>query len=294
MLVPTTELAARIEQAECRLVADCTRSAARRRPHVETLVQPIAGGVATFAGPGSPLDKLAGLGFQGAPRPPGQLAAELAAELAAIEQVFARHGSPLQVELSSLADPSIGRLLTTRGYVLMGFEDVLGRTLTPDEPHSAGLAAPTEIQISRSEPDELPLWLDTVVSGFATPDTQGVASHEDFPRDALAEAIGDMASAAGFVRHMARRHGQPAGGASLRMSEGVAQLCGAATLPAHRRRGVQTALLETRLAEAAKAGCDLAVVTTLPGSKSQHNVQRRGFSLLYTRAILVREPATGG
>lgn len=285
MLLTTIALAARIEQAECRLVADCTRSAARRRPHLETLVLPIAGGVATFAGPGSPLDKLAGLGFQGAP---------LEAELAAIEQAFARHGTPLQVELSTLADPSIGRLLTTRGYVLVGFEDVLGRTLSPDEPYPAGFAAQAEIQISRSEPDELPLWLDTVVSGFATPDTQGVASHEEFPHDALAEAVGDMASAAGFVRHMARRHGQPAGGASLRMSEGVAQLCGAATLPAHRRHGVQTALLETRLAEAARAGCDLAVVTTLPGSKSQHNVQRRGFSRLYTRAILVREPVTAG
>jgi GNAT superfamily N-acetyltransferase len=74
------------------------------------------------------------------------------------------------------------------------------------------------------------------------------------------------------------------------MSEGVAQLCGAATLPAHRRHGVQAALLGTRLAAAARAGCDLAVVTTLPGSKSQHNVQRRGFELLYTRAVLVHQP----
>jgi len=81
-----------------------------------------------------------------------------------------------------------------------------------------------------------------------------------------------------------------AGGASMRLTDGVAQLCGAATLPAHRRRGVQTALLEERLAIAAAAGCDLAVVTTQPGSKSQQNVQARGFDLLYTRAILVREP----
>jgi hypothetical protein len=30
------------------------------------------------------------------------------------------------------------------------------------------------------------------------------------------------------------------------------------------------------------------VITTLPGSKSQQNAQRRGFDLLYTRAILVK------
>ncbi|MEJ2340034.1 MAG: hypothetical protein P8Y15_14260 [Gemmatimonadales bacterium] len=76
----------------------------------------------------------------------------------------------------------------------------------------------------------------------------------------------------------------------MRLSGGIAQLCGAATLPEHRRRGVQTALLARRLADAAHAGCDVAVVTTQPGSKSQENVQRRGFELLYTRAILVREP----
>ena len=82
--------------------------------------------------------------------------------------------------------------------------------------------------------------------------------------------------------------GVVAGGGGLRITEGVAQLIGAATAPAHRRQGVQTALLSTRLADAAAAGCDIAVVTTAPGSKSQQNVQRQGFHLLYTRAVLVK------
>jgi ribosomal protein S18 acetylase RimI-like enzyme len=77
-------------------------------------------------------------------------------------------------------------------------------------------------------------------------------------------------------------------GASLRVCDGVATLCGAATHPQHRRRGVQSALLATRVRAAAAAGCDVAVVTTQPGSKSHENVQRQGFELLYTRAILVR------
>jgi hypothetical protein len=54
--------------------------------------------------------------------------------------------------------------------------------------------------------------------------------------------------------------------------------------------GGQAALLPARLADAAAACCDIAVVTTQPGSKSQQNVQRRGFDLLYTRAILVKQP----
>ncbi len=46
----------------------------------------------------------------------------------------------------------------------------------------------------------------------------------------------------------------------------------------------------TAASNAATAGCDVVVVTTQPGSVSQRNVRRRGFDLLYTRAILVRPP----
>jgi GNAT superfamily N-acetyltransferase len=91
---------------------------------------------------------------------------------------------------------------------------------------------------------------------------------------------------------IARRGGAIAGGGSFRIEDGVAQLSGAATLPDHRRQGVQSALLRVRLTEAAQRGCDIAVVTTEPGSKSQENVQKAGFSLLYARAVLVKAPSS--
>jgi hypothetical protein len=62
-------------------------------------------------------------------------------------------------------------------------------------------------------------------------------------------------------------------------------------LPVFRRRGVQTALLRRRLADAYEAGCELALLTTSPGSKSQENGHRQGFELLYSRALLVRPVA---
>jgi GNAT superfamily N-acetyltransferase len=99
-----------------------------------------------------------------------------------------------------------------------------------------------------------------------------------------------MAEAKGFSRYLALIDGKAVGGASLRICGGIAQLAGAATLPTYRRRGVQTALLNARLRDALAAGCDIAVVTTQPGSKSQENVQRRGFALLYTRAVLIKQP----
>jgi len=274
----STSLAARIERAECRLLTDSAEAIARRRD-LAVLVRPIAGGVATFTREGSPLNKLAGLGFAGAVDP---------AELEPIERAFEERGVALQAEVATLGDPSVVELLTRRGYVLHGFENVLGRRL-PAKPAAAPVPAPGEgIRVAPSEIDELATWLDVVVAGFAAPDDQGVPSHESFPREALEEAVTDMATAVGFERYLARRDGEPAGAASLRLFDGVAQLTGAATLPEHRRRGVQTALLAARLAAAVEAGCDVAVVTTQPGSKSHENVQRQGFELLYARAILVR------
>ncbi len=192
---------------------------------------------------------------------------------------------PVRAEVASLGDPAVVRMLTGRGYRLEGFENVLGRSLP------AGRVAPLPegLAIAPVPVEELGTWLDVVVTGFASPDAQGVVSGESYPRDLVESVMADMASAEGFSCYLARRDGVPAGGASLRLSEGVAHLCGAATLPAHRRRGVQSALLAARLEIAAGAGCDVAVVITEPGSKSQENVQRQGFEMLYTRAVLVRE-----
>jgi len=178
-------------------------------------------------------------------------------------------------------------MLTERGYALVGFENVLGLALDRLE-HPAEPATPS-MSIARTTAQDDEAWLDAVLTGFLNADTyDGPASHESFDRDVLRRVYEDMASAHGFERFLARVDGKVAGGASLRIFEGIAQLCGAATLPEYRRRGVQSALLRYRLADSAQRGCDVAVVTTMPGSKSQQNVQRAGFELLYARAILVK------
>ncbi|MGW4531657.1 GNAT family N-acetyltransferase [Nocardia sp. NPDC004340] len=270
-----TDLAARIEGVETELIAKGSAAAAARLGPDTGFVIPLAGGVASFAEDGSPLNKIAGLGFAGIPDE---------AELDEIERLFAARKTPVQAEVSQLGDPGVGELLTGRGYRLVSFENVLGREL------GAALTADVAsgVEVTPSGADEFDAWLDVVADGFAHPDTQGVASHEEFPAEIIANAMRDLTGAAGVRRFLARRDGRVAGGASLRLARGVAQLTGAATDPAHRRHGVQSSLLSVRLAEASAAGCDIAVVTTQPGSKSQQNVQRQGFSLLYTRAILVK------
>jgi len=271
-----TALARRIERAETGLIADTSR-ATQARTGTEGFLIPIAGGMASFAEPDSPFNKVVGLGFDGVPS---------AAELDVIEKAFADRGAPTQVELAHLAESAIGELLSDRGYRLESFENVLGLALDGDDPEPI---TPPGIEVRRSTADELDAWVAVVADAGTHPDTQGLPWHDEFPREVIENAERDFA-AAGGTRYAAFRDGVLAGGADFRITDGIAQLAGAATAPAHRRHGVQSALVAARLADARAAGCDVAVIVTQPGSKSQQNAQRRGFDLLYTRATLVKHP----
>jgi GNAT superfamily N-acetyltransferase len=277
-------MAARIERAECQTVLAFAAELESRGADV--MIHEIAGASAVFAGPGQPINKLAGLGF----------AAIDEAAMARVERGYDARGAELRVELSTLADPSAGMLLTRRGYGLAGYENVLGLPL--DASLEASLQVAVEADAARgvivtgAGADETGTWIDTVTDGFCHPDVfDGPPPTESYGREAILEAMAVVTAVPGLALYLARRDGAVAGGGSVRISARLAQLSGASTLPAHRRRGVQSALLRARLLDAARQGCDLAIVTTEPASKSQENVQRAGFVLLYSRAVLIRASA---
>ncbi|MBR7839608.1 hypothetical protein KDL01_40525 [Actinospica durhamensis] len=83
-------------------------------------------------------------------------------------------------------------------------------------------------------------------------------------------------------RYLARIDSRPAAAASLYLTPDGALLSGAATLPQHRRRGCQNALITRRLADAS-ALTDLAVVTVAYGSASHTNLEHAGFRQTHTR-----------
>lgn len=274
-LTASTALAARIDRAELTLVMGMADAMRATGAHVDAW--PIGGSFAVLGEADSPFNKLIGLGFDGLPD---------AAELDTIERGHAARRARLQVELATLADPAVGRLLTSRGYRLIGFENVLARRLD-----QVATAAAEGIGIVEVDADSSARWITTVTEAFLQADVfDGPASHESFDRATLERTYQYFAAVPGASRLLARLDGEVAGGASLFMHEHTALLCGAATLPASRRRGVQSALLQARLTRAREAGCEMAVVTTQPGSKSQENVQRAGFELIYSRAVLVKEP----
>ncbi|MGZ4436606.1 MAG: GNAT family N-acetyltransferase [Nocardioidaceae bacterium] len=83
--------------------------------------------------------------------------------------------------------------------------------------------------------------------------------------------------------------------ATLFVGNGVGTLAGAATLPSHRGRGAQQALMVRRMRDAAAAGC--AVVTCETGAEtaadpnpSLHNMRRLGLTELYERRNWVWRP----
>jgi len=82
--------------------------------------------------------------------------------------------------------------------------------------------------------------------------------------------------------------GHAAACGSLTQVDGIAWLGGAATLPSHQGRGLQTALIARRLHSAAAQGCEYAAVTALVGGASARNLLRVGFQLMYTQVVLTR------
>lgn len=233
------------------------------------IVLPLAGGAAVFSRPGSPTNKAIGVALSG----------EFdVRELEAAEAALRERGESLRIELATTAHAGAAKQLTERGYQLEAFENVLGRRVP-----TAGESKATAIDVERVE--SLEPWMDVLIRGFARPD--GTSPVEEYPREVLESAVGDVARVDGLVRYVAHSNGEIAGAASMRMYDRVAILSGASTLFEHRRRGVQGALLQTRLEDARTRGADVAVITTAPASRSHANAIRHGFTLLYARAVLI-------
>jgi hypothetical protein len=121
-MFPSQTLARRIERAEMGQVVAAARAAARRVPAVQLIIREMNGGAAVFVERGAPFNKVVGAGFEGVP------AADV---LDRLEQDFAERQAPLQFAVATLADPALMRALTARGYLLTGFEHVLGLPLDP-------------------------------------------------------------------------------------------------------------------------------------------------------------------
>ncbi|MGC4046340.1 MAG: GNAT family N-acetyltransferase [Armatimonas sp.] len=130
-----------------------------------------------------------------------------------------------------------------------------------------------EIQVRRSEPEEKEAYLDLFQQAFdhrdeRVPEYRPIQWAED--------------SLPGGARYIAEIEGKPVGMASFPVANGVGFMGTAGVLPEYRRRGVQKALIQRRLADAPALGCDLVLAGGSPGSTTYRNFERAGFRLIPT------------
>lgn len=219
--------------------------------------------------PGSPmLNRVVGLGTDGPVDPDG------------LDEALAAMGdTSFYVAVSPSADPELDRLLAGRGL-----EQGWGWMLFERE---AGLAPTAETALAIVEvTDELAdAWASIVVTGYGLPASS-------------LPAVATVPALEGWTAFVAVENDEPVAAAAVWTEPPAAYFGFAATLPEHRGKGGQGALVAARIAHAVDAGCTALVTETgeardgSPGA-SYRNLLRHGFRERFVVAHRLRQRPPG-
>jgi ribosomal protein S18 acetylase RimI-like enzyme len=266
-------LARRFEACEEMPQVLYARAFQKMRPEIGAEEQEICGGHMSFAGVGSPIGRATGLGLD------RDFGAE---DLDRVEHFYRAHDAPAQVDLCPLHDPAVFEMCKERGYSIAELNNVLYRRLDPKENFPD---PPDGCAIRRGQTEE-------------APELGAIVERAFFPEGApeaykgLLTPLYQMPGALTFAADI--DGAAVACGVGLVISDHrIFAICGAGTTAEFRRRGLQTALLHARLASAAQAGCEYAVVVTQGGSASQRNCERLGFNVAYSKVTVIKELPNG-
>ncbi len=176
-------------------------------------------------------------------------------------------------EVTPFTLPSTVDLLRSHGFVHDPLRDTTASARRIPGPE---IAAPDDIVVRSviSETD-LELWQDVNAAGWGHTSPERRSASDLF---AVAAHVNDKD---GMVIAFDAASDYPVGCASVTSRDQIATLGGMSTMPAHRRRGVQAALISHRLQVASRHGCDLAATTAAAGGDSQRNLSRHGFGRLF-------------
>lgn len=269
----------RVEAAEIAFLGAAVGAARRRGTYRDAFVEAVHDGVAFHVAAGWPLNKILGLGLVPSDDPRHIVAA--------VDALADRAEVP--VELSDAAAPDLAAALDAAGH-----HEVEREVVSVLDPRAVTLDGAAGVTCEPVTAATERAWVETSIAGFAVP-ADGPA-HTEFPAAILEQVFTDRRDIAGTTCWLAHVDGQVAGAGAVHVEGDVALLCGATTLPAFRRRGVQTTLLAARLDEARARGCTTVVVTTPEGSASAASVRTAGFEALHVRRLLerrVRAPQAG-
>jgi hypothetical protein len=266
---PAASQARVLERALAESGAAAARAMARTDPASGAAALEVAGGLAIFAGAGSPLTQGLAMGLHGP---------VTAAELDAMERHLSPRGGGRQLEVCPFVDPTLPALLAARAYRVHEWQLVWTRDVGADA--GAEPAAPSPdaaLRVRRIAPGEEDAFLRCVLAGFL--------ESEDVPADAMA-LMRPTTFADGYEPYLALLGDELVGGGTLAVARGVALFAGAGVRQAFRRLGAQGALLRARLARARELGCTVAYSSTLPGTASRRNMERHGFHVAYPKLVM--------
>ncbi|HVR46594.1 MAG TPA: GNAT family N-acetyltransferase [Candidatus Binatia bacterium] len=261
----TPELAEAIRRAEIAGIRCGLDTARRLRPDTGVAGVEIAGGLAAFFGPESPVSEAFGVGTS---------APVTAAEIAAITEFYESRASTARVFVSPLAHPTLGVGLAAAGYAPAEYENVLASgTFEPYARRDDRLRAAADLHA----------WARASAAAFLD---GGAVTPED-EHLALTIAASDGVTAVEGIED-----GSIVATGAMDVRGDCAALFAASTMPGFRGRGWHLALIADRIARARDAGARFLRATARPGSVSERNFHRCGFTTLYTRLLWERKRDT--
>ena len=193
-------------------------------------------------------------------------------DAALLDQVlsfYAATEQPCWIDVTPYTPPVVVRRLEECGFTAATEASVLVGFPRDDE-HDP------RVDVRPIARHELNLFLDTLNEGFEVdPASRAVIRHNqqfwiDVPNWRL---------------YLARVDGRPAGAAVLALTDDVGYLAVASTAPEFRGRGVHTATVRRRVADAHAAGVELVSAEAYAASISDRNLQRCGLRVAHVKTV---------
>lgn len=227
------------------------------------------GGMMMYESPGSWANFAAGVDF------------DRAYTEADLDELIAFHsgfGAEPRIEMAPFVPKSLIDLLRERGFTLRGFETVFACEIA--NRRASAFDSPAGLTIEPVNVDD-----EEEVVRFARFATRGFLSADDPPDKHVLAAI-KAAKHPRAVNVMAMMEGEPIGAGSMEVAGELVTLYGVSVEEAYRKRGVQRALIEHRLAIACERGAQIATISSKPGVATERNAMRAGFMPSYTKVAM--------
>lgn len=257
----TTQIAELVEFGEADAYADMFQAAP---PSLGMSVKHIAGAVviSTSALPIALFNRVIGLGLR---------EETTLSSIQTCLEVFRQAGAPeFMFQLSPAAQAEAPKLLATQGLQPRGNWAKMYR------PATGPVQIPTELRVERIGPEHAADYAQVVLAAFGMPPF-------------LAPWLINLVARPNWHHFMAFDGNKAVAASSLFVRQNIGWLGIGGTMPTHRRKGGQGALMAHRIQHAAALGCEWVITETGEDTPAQpnpsfHNMLRTGFQLAYLRA----------